>query len=105
MAVVIPFHRPPANWPPTECCRPDAGAIKRAPLKPSRVLDRIASAFSTYRRRRAAIRTLRSLDDRLLRDIGIERGDIVATVDMLLASDVAMRGCVIATHSKMPAEQ
>jgi uncharacterized protein YjiS (DUF1127 family) len=35
-----------------------------------------ACALVTYLERRAAIKTLRELDDRLLRDIGLQRCDI-----------------------------
>jgi uncharacterized protein YjiS (DUF1127 family) len=41
---------------------------------------RAAQAVARYRRNRRAIADLRSLDDRLLRDIGVERSDIPALV-------------------------
>lgn len=104
MAVVVPFHRPSANWSSADCCRPAPDANRRISPKRSPVLGRIASTISTYRRRRAAIRTLRSLDDRLLRDIGIAREDIMATVDALLAGEAVMHGCVIAMCMKRSAD-
>jgi uncharacterized protein YjiS (DUF1127 family) len=104
MAVVIPFHRAPATWPPADCCGLDSDASRPMPLKRSPVFGRIASAISTYRRRRAAIRTLRSLDDRLLRDIGVGREDIGAMVDALLAGGAVTHGRVIATCTKKPAD-
>lgn len=52
----------------------------------------IASAARGWRMRRAAINELSRLDDRLLRDIGIHRGEIAAVVDgMLRRPPVAAR--------------
>jgi uncharacterized protein YjiS (DUF1127 family) len=47
--------------------------------------DRIAR----YRAHRAAIASLRELDDRALRDIGLARSEIEAAVHGLIASDRA----------------
>lgn len=48
--------------------------------KPS-LLDRIWRFLDERRARRLAIRQLHNLDDRYLRDLGIERQDIAALVD------------------------
>lgn len=42
-------------------------------------------SYRHWRTRRTAVRELRALDDRLLRDIGINRGDIENAVDGLLS--------------------
>lgn len=45
--------------------------------------DRVSRAVSGFRRRQSAMRTravLGSLDDRTLRDIGIDRGEIMRVV-------------------------
>lgn len=52
-----------------------------------RALVRRREAISRGRRRRSAIRDLRSLSDRELRDIGIERRQIAEVVDGLLAAE------------------
>lgn len=44
----------------------------------------LVKAVRRERRRSAGIRALQALDDRLLRDIGVERGSIPAFVDCLL---------------------
>jgi uncharacterized protein YjiS (DUF1127 family) len=44
-------------------------------------LDRLWRFLDEHRARRLAIRQLRNLDDRYLRDLGIERQDIAALVD------------------------
>ena len=56
-----------------------------------RALARSREAISRGRRRRSAIRDLRSLSDRELRDIGIERHQIVEVVDGLLAREASTR--------------
>ncbi len=48
-------------------------------------LGDIVSAVRTWRARRAAIDELSRLDDHLLRDIGIHRGEIYAVVDRMLS--------------------
>ncbi|MFQ5955595.1 MAG: DUF1127 domain-containing protein [Kiloniellales bacterium] len=48
-------------------------------------LGDIVSAVRTWRARRAAIDELSRLDDRLLRDIGINRGEIRVVVDRMLS--------------------
>ena len=58
-----------------------AGAIARA------AGDRLATLYRSYRRwqaRRAAIRELAGLSDHILRDIGLNRGDIRTAVDEML---------------------
>ena len=58
----------------------------RAPFRPG-AATRAWAAFKNWRARRAAIRQLRAMPDSLLRDIGIERHQIVGAV-----SAVAPRG-------------
>ena len=55
-----------------------------------RLADLTVGAWRAYRaarQRRHAIRHLGTLDDRLLRDIGITRGQIPAAVDGLIATN------------------
>jgi uncharacterized protein YjiS (DUF1127 family) len=49
----------------------------------------IVSGVVTARRRRAAIRELRALDHRMLKDIGISRGEIPYLVDQMLSAERA----------------
>ena len=105
MAVVVPFRRGPARRSPDGCGPLTPDAAMRLPRHRAPLPAWIVSAVARYARRRAAIRTLRCLDDRLLRDIGIERKDIVATVDALLANGTVMRGCVLACLVKTSAER
>ena len=57
---------------------PIAGQIASAGL--SRLLGGWATGFVTFWARREAIKTLRQMDDRALRDIGIARSQIEAAV-------------------------
>lgn len=59
--------------------------VARAVLMPVTHLGRrVAQAMARGRRRRAAIRELMALDDRILSDIGVRRDDIYSVVDNLL---------------------
>jgi len=49
----------------------------------------IVSGMVTARRRRAAIRELHALDDRMLKDIGLSRGEILYLVDRMLSAERA----------------
>jgi uncharacterized protein YjiS (DUF1127 family) len=49
----------------------------------------IVSGVVTARRRRAAIRELHALDDRMLKDIGLSRGEIPYLVDRMLSAERA----------------
>jgi uncharacterized protein YjiS (DUF1127 family) len=51
------------------------------PCRKSSLLDRLWRFLDERRARRLAIRQLGNLDDRHLRDIGIERQDIAVLVD------------------------
>lgn len=55
-------------------------SVHTAPRRRS-LLDRIRRFFDNRQARRLAIRELRKLQDRDLRDIGVERQDIDAMVD------------------------
>lgn len=52
----------------------------------------IVSGVLTARRRRAAIRQLNTLDERMLKDIGISRGEIQYLVDQMLSAERAATG-------------
>ena len=52
-----------------------------------RVSRSIVSGLVTARRRAAAMRDLQALDDRMLKDIGISRGQIPFLVDRQLAAE------------------
>jgi uncharacterized protein YjiS (DUF1127 family) len=54
-----------------------------------RVGRSVLSGVATARRRRAAIRQLNALDDRMLKDIGISRGEIQYVVDGQLSAERA----------------
>ena len=63
---------------------PQAGASEAAIPAVSRVLgpvSALASRFYNWRMRNAAYDGLMSMDDRLLRDIGLSRAEIEAAVD------------------------
>ncbi len=64
-------------------------------------LNRWARA-SSRSARRVAIRQLYSLDERLLRDIGIERAEIPAVVDGLLGARLRVSGSVIPFTGDVP---
>jgi uncharacterized protein YjiS (DUF1127 family) len=49
----------------------------------------IVSGVVTARRRSVAIRELYALDDRMLKDIGLSRGDIQYVVDQMLSAERA----------------
>lgn len=76
---------------------PVANAVDRARARLARLVGLIRGSvvepFARRRRRRIAIAQLEALDDRLLTDIGLARGDIVPTVDGMLArrDDTASR--------------
>jgi len=46
-----------------------------------RLTEPLGKAYGRWQRRRLAVKTLQSLDDRLLHDIGVSRGDIRRLVD------------------------
>jgi len=65
---------------------PAANAVGRATARLSRLIrGSVLEPYTRMRRRKAAIAQLRALDDRLLADIGVARGDIVPMVDGMLA--------------------
>lgn len=56
------------------------------------------------RQRRAAIRDLRTLDDRILRDIGMTRGDIPEVVDGLLSRRPEARTALRVHEARQPGQ-
>lgn len=56
----------------------------RSILAIENLFRRVVSGLRTRRQRRAALAELRSLSDRTLKDIGLPRGEISATVEALL---------------------
>jgi uncharacterized protein YjiS (DUF1127 family) len=72
---------------------PTAGRPARADVSGGfvRWIEAGAHALLTYLERRAAIKTLRQLDDRALRDIGISRCQIEAAVGGALYAEMARR--------------
>jgi uncharacterized protein YjiS (DUF1127 family) len=63
-----------------------AGTAARCLVRAGR---NIVSGMVTARRRRAAIRELNTLDDRMLKDIGISRSEIQYLVDRQLSAERA----------------
>ena len=63
--------------------RTPARAAERPDL--IRIVSRMLSWFWLQWRRREIIRTLHRVDDHLLRDVGLERGEIETFVDTLIA--------------------
>ena len=59
---------------------PSQPASLRSPIGIARVLGNLANGVMVYWARREAIKTLRQMDDRALRDIGIARSQIEAAV-------------------------
>ena len=77
------------------------GIVGRATIEPKpSLLRRAVSALICVNNRRATARALSSLSDGLLRDIGLERGQIEAYVHGELAI-----GCEIPARTKRPATQ
>lgn len=69
---------------------------------------RIVSGVATAQRRRAAIRELQALDDLLLKDIGISRGDIPFLIERQLSARRAApagsgKGCEITAFPDLQA--
>jgi uncharacterized protein YjiS (DUF1127 family) len=66
-------------------------AVAKRPATVSRICVAAWDAVTGYVVRRSAIVTLRELDDRALRDIGIARSQIEAAVDGLIPSPDRIR--------------
>ena len=65
----------------------------------------IAGASTKWHKRNKAIRELSALSDRLLKDIGISRGEIRAVVDAMLTAPEPRRAArpgLVAAHSSVP---
>ena len=65
----------------------------------------IAGAITNWHKRNKAIRELSALSDRLLKDIGISRGEIRAVVDAMLTAPEPRRAArpgLVAAHSSVP---
>ncbi len=65
--------------------RGDRRALRSGERDLTRTLARVLSWFWLQWRRREIIRVLNKVDDRLLQDAGIERGEIEEIVDTLIA--------------------
>jgi uncharacterized protein YjiS (DUF1127 family) len=63
----------------------DRSALRSGGRDLIRTIARMLSWFWVQWRRREIIRVLNKVDDRLLQDAGIERGDIEEIVDTLVA--------------------
>ena len=63
----------------------DRGALRSGGRDLIRTVARLMSWFWVQWRRREIIRVLNKVDDRLLQDAGIERGEIEEIVDTLVA--------------------
>jgi uncharacterized protein YjiS (DUF1127 family) len=72
--------------PGTRGCRPPTCATRRARPAGSHLFDNLVRRLGDEWRRRAIIRELQRLDDRLLRDIGISRGEIEEFTDAMLTA-------------------
>ena len=65
----------------------------------------IAGAITKWHKRNKAIRELSALSDRLLKDIGISRGEIRAVVDAMLTAPEQRRAArprLVVAHSSVP---
>jgi uncharacterized protein YjiS (DUF1127 family) len=74
-------------WPavPRSLRQQDRSALRSGGRGPIRIVARLMSWFWLQWRRREIIRVLNKVDDRLLQDAGIERGEIEEIVDTLVA--------------------
>ena len=62
--------------------RGDVRIVEDSPSRPS-ALKRFAAAFERWNVRRSTYLTLQRLDDRLLKDIGLERGALYGVADQI----------------------
>lgn len=58
----------------------DVRIVEKSPSRPS-ALKRLAAAFERWNVRRSTYLTLRQLDDRILKDIGLHRGVLHSVAD------------------------
>ena len=70
---------------PRSLRKQDRGALRSGGRDLIRMVARLMSWFWVQWRRREIIRALNKVDDRLLQDAGIERGEIEEIVDTLVA--------------------
>jgi uncharacterized protein YjiS (DUF1127 family) len=72
--------------PGASSCRPPTSTTRRARPAGFHLFDNLVRRLADEWRRRAIIRELQRLDDRLLRDIGISRGEIEEFTDAMLTA-------------------
>ncbi|WP_119460321.1 DUF1127 domain-containing protein [Rhodospirillaceae bacterium SYSU D60014] len=80
---------------------PVTSAISRLAEAPVTVLRTAVDGVVRWHERRSTIKVLSDLDDRLLRDIGLLRGDIGFVVDELIDQSRAKRNAVNETHGRL----
>ena len=86
-----------------EQIEPTAADLAQAALPPSKPRVGLVSRLGLWRRRRAAIRELEALDDRLLDDIGLRRPEIREAVQRAAAEALVAPAVEGAPNAALPA--